>query len=57
MTSGPDPVYDAFLKKNITNAGHDKARAFGYSLVSVIEAAERVLQRHYPVQTNEIERH
>lgn len=43
MTSGPsDPVYDAFLKKNITKAGHDKARAFGYSLAnSVIEAAER----------------
>ena len=42
MTSGPsDPVYDA-LKKNITKAGHEKARAFGYSLAnSVIEAAER----------------
>ena len=43
MTSGPsDPVYDAFLEKNITKAGHDKARAFGYSLAnSVIEAAEQ----------------
>ena len=33
MTSGPDdPIYDSFLKKTITEAGHSKARAFGYSL-------------------------
>ena len=43
MTSGPsDEIYDTFLRKNITKAGHDKARAFGYSLAnSVIEAAQR----------------
>ena len=42
MTSGPsDEIYDTFAK-NITKAGHDKARAFGYSLAnSVIEAAQR----------------
>ena len=41
MTSGPsDPIYDAFLQENIIEAGHDKARAFGYSLAnSVIDAA------------------
>ena len=43
MTSGPsDEIYDTFLRKNITKAGHDKARAFGYSLAnSIIEAAQR----------------
>ncbi|MEC7554866.1 MAG: hypothetical protein VYB25_08740 [Pseudomonadota bacterium] len=43
MTSGPsDEIYDTFLRKNITKAGHNKARAFGYSLAnSVIEAAQR----------------
>ncbi len=43
MTSGPsDEIYDTFLRKNITKAGNDKARAFGYSLAnSVIEAAQR----------------
>ncbi len=42
MTSGPsDEIYDTFLRKNITKAGHDKARTFGYSLAnSVIEAAQ-----------------
>ena len=40
MTSGPtDAIYDSFLKKTITEAGHPKARAFGYSLASsVIDA-------------------
>jgi len=43
MTSGPsDEIYDTFLRKNITKAGHDKARTFGYSLAnSVIDAAQR----------------
>ncbi len=43
MTSGPsDPVYDIFLNEKITEAGHHKARAFGYSLAkSVIDAAEQ----------------
>ncbi|MDP7389891.1 MAG: hypothetical protein QF806_07135, partial [Pseudomonadales bacterium] len=42
MTSGPsDEIYDTFLRKNITKAGHGKARTFGYSLAnSVIEAAQ-----------------
>jgi len=40
MTSGPnDSIYDPFLEKTITEAGHPKARAFGYSLAnSVIDA-------------------
>ena len=43
MTSGPsDPVYDVFLQEKITEAGHHKARAFGYGLAkSVIDAAEQ----------------
>ena len=37
MTSGPDdPIYDSFLKKTITEAGHSKARAFGYSLANSV---------------------
>ena len=37
-----DEIYDTFLRKNITKAGHDKARTFGYSLAnSVIDAAQR----------------
>ena len=40
MTSGPtDAIYDSFLEETITEAGHPKARAFGYSLAnSVIDA-------------------
>ena len=40
MTSGPtDSIYDPFLEKTITEAGHPKARAFGNSLAnSVIDA-------------------
>tara|TARA_Y100001936_G_scaffold252316_1_gene311465 strand:+ start:8049 stop:9545 length:1497 start_codon:yes stop_codon:yes gene_type:complete len=40
MTSGPtDAIYDLFLEKTIIEAGHSKARAFGYSLASsVIDA-------------------
>ena len=45
-TSGPsDEIYDTFTK-NITEAGRDKARTFGYSLAnSVIDAAARDIYR------------
>jgi len=37
MTSGPnDAIYDPFLEKTITEAGHSKARAFGYSLANSV---------------------
>ena len=62
MTSGPsDPVYDAFLQEKITEAGHHKARAFGYGLAkSVIDAAEQdsFIQTRAPrltIKTREIE--
>jgi len=62
MTSGPnDPVYDIFLKERITEAGHHKARAFGYGLAkSVIEAVEQdsFIQSQTPrltVRTREVE--
>ena len=62
MTSGPsDPVYDVFLQEKITEAGHHKARAFGYGLAkSVIDAAEQdsFIQTRAPrltIKTREIE--
>jgi hypothetical protein len=62
MTSGPsDPVYDVFLQEKITEAGHHKARAFGYGLAkSVIDAAEQdsLIQSQTPrltIKTREIE--
>ena len=62
MTSGPsDPVYDIFLQERITEAGHHKARAFGYGLAkSVIDAAKQdsFIQTQAPrltIKTREIE--
>ena len=62
MTSGPsDPIYDVFLQEKITEAGHHKARAFGYGLAkSVINAAEQdsFIQTRAPrltIKTREIE--